>query len=88
MAITSSRTLPVGNEKLPMRGGRAQEVHQLTGDGSATSIAITTVTVPKVEAVSCAGATYTVSGQTVTLTFGTAPGNGLKLDAIITGREW
>lgn len=78
MAITAAIQQPANQGKGPIpHGDLGAEDWELTGDGSATSI---TVTSKKLRKVSYAqGATsYTVSGKTATFTFATAPANGAK----------
>ena len=76
MAISASILQPSNQGKGPIpHGNIGEEDWQLTGDGSATSVTVTSKKLRKVNYAQ--GATsYTVSGKTATFTFATAPANG------------
>lgn len=93
MALTAVRVWPLGPEQAPGSDGMAREVWRLTGDGSDVDITLTPDTLKKgIYFVTSGGATHNLSASagvpstTVTLTFATAPGNGLLMDVVLHGK--
>jgi len=93
MAITATRFYPKSPEILPAYGGLLLEIWQVTFDGSAGTVAITTQTMRYVVAASCAGSSNNVTSAqnsdsvTFTFTTGQTPANGQTAQAFIYGRE-
>lgn len=86
MAITAAILQPgnQGRGAVPF-GALGEESWQLTGDGAATSIVVTSKKLGRVNYAQ--GATsYVVSGKTATFTFATAPANGALSTVKLYGR--
>lgn len=76
MAITGVILQPSNQGKGPIPHGTiGREDWQITGDGSATTFALTAKRLRKV-LYAGGGTSYTVSGKVATFTFATAPANG------------
>lgn len=89
MALTATKLFPPSPESVPLGGGLFLEIWQLTGDGADTAVDITTDSIRRIKGATAGMSTNNVtstSTTSVTLTFGTAPGNGLTLQAFIVGK--
>jgi len=91
MPITGTKIMPEGAEMVKGYAGRLTEVWRLTGDGSATTYALTAQSGRYIESIIGMGFTHNVSAATpslsATLTFATAPGNTLTFDVQVNTRE-
>lgn len=90
MALTAAKLWPKNPEIQPLGNGLLLEVWQLTGDGADTAVDVTPDSIKRIVAASAGMSTNNVTSSqpaSVTFTFGTAPGNGLTLQAFIYGRQ-
>lgn len=90
MAITATRVDPPNPEIRPTGGGIIVETWRLTGDGSATTVTITTDFIKRIRtAVGSGNWTHNITSSTAnsfTVTFAAALGNNLTLDVEVKGQ--
>lgn len=96
MSMSAQQVYPeVSGTVSPDADGLRRELWRVTGDGSATSVTITPSTIRLIVAAYGGGmstnnltpptAGYVSGATTVTLTWGTAVGNGLHQDVVLEG---
>jgi len=89
MALVATKLFPPSPESVPLGGGLFLEIWQLTGDGADTTVDITTHSIKRIKGATAGMSTNNVTvntADTITLTFATAPGNGLTLQAFVVGK--
>lgn len=90
MPMTATQVWPDAPAIAPARDGLRREIWRLTGDGSATSIAVTASTLTKVLAAIGAGDSTNDAagtGATVTFTFAAAVANGAYCFVELVGQQ-
>ena len=89
MAITAVKLFPTSPEIVPDGGGLFSEIWQLTGDGAATTVTVTTDSIRRIKGAVAGASTNNVtasSTNSVLFTYATALGNGLTQQAVIWGK--